>query len=444
MLRNVRFTQWGNNTNNTYYRGVMIAGYNSEYRDNESSNGRYQFQSRIQGIVIDNCNTPNQNYTGLSIRHPYGLVVRNNCVYYSGNHLYWQWSSQHNVKWYNNYATRTDYSCHYNDANYEPYTDTAYNYYTRSDDYGMLMHQNREGTVYRHIILLNHEQRAFYMYYTANNTSLYRFFMDGYRTFPHHGESNGPVNWIDCYFGNKWFKDLKTGQTGIADSSRYLCYGGPGGRSYFERNTGANNYGAIYEFNFENDVKAEYFGGGMRIYDPDERAWKVLQLNASLYPSFTSSTFVPANTVVRLSAFYKGENNSNYSFPYLYALPYLDRYNAGRFITDYTEQTTKLTSSDTRVQNSTRVGFLERVQFTSACRGAYEEKQLTISARNSSYMLVYGIHASSNNSEEIGYMRDINVYFDKVPKIIQDDMPGKRVNVRNSFTQIKKRISGRI
>ena len=443
-LKNIRFTQWGNNTNSTYYRGVMIAGYNSEYRDDAGSDGRYQFQSKLQGCVIDNCNTPHQSYTGFTLRHPYGFVFRNNTAYHAGAYPLWQWSSQLNVKWYNNYGTRSSYCIHYNDANYEPYSDTAYNYYTRSDDYGMLMHQNREGIVYRHIILLNHEQRPFYMYYTANNTSFYRVYMDGYRSFPHHGEANGPVNWIDCYFGNRWFKDIKTGVNGLVDTNRYLAYASMPGRAHYSRNPGGLSYGAFYEFNHEYDVKADLFGGGMRIYDPDERVYKIIEMNASDYPVFISSIFVPANTTVRLSAFFKGENNTNYNFPYLFARQQIAAYNFGRYITDYTDQTTILTSSDTRVQNSSRIGFREQIQFSSACRGAWEEKQLTVQPKTSSYMLVYGIHMHSNNSEEIGYLRDINVYLDKAPKLIQNNMPGKRINVRNSFTELKKRISGRL
>ena len=444
MLRNVRFTQWGNNTNNTYYRGVMIAGYNSEYRDDAGSDGRYQFQSRVQGIVVDSCNTPDQNYTGLTTRHPYGIVVRNNCVYHAGAHPYWQWSSQYNVKFYNNYATRSAYCTFYSDAMYEPYTETAYCYFTRSDDYGFLMHQNREGSSVRHMIFLNHETYPFYMYYTSNGFTFDRMYFDGYRSFPHHGESNGPINWIDCYFGNRWYKSAD-GQTTGPVSSNYLFNGSPGGRNIHYRNTGTNSYGAIYEWNFEYDKKAEYYGGGLRLWDPSENAWAVYQLNASDYPMFISYMYVPANTVVRISAFLKGEDNSNYSFPYLFARKSTSGYNMGRFRTDYTNQTSVLSSSDSTVQKSSIINFRDTSQFTSAMRGAWEERQLTIPAFTYSYSLVYGIYGSNNLSQEKTYMRDINVYFDKPISVpVTNDTPGKRPSIRTSFTQVKKRISGRI
>ena len=441
-LKNIRFTQWGNNTNNTFYRGVMIAGYNSEYRDDAGSDGRYQFQSRLQGCVIDNCNTANQDYTGFSLRHPYGFVFRNNTAYHAGNQPYFQWSSQHNVKWYNNYGTRSAYAIHYNDANYEPYSDTAYNYYTRSDDYGILMHQNRENIVYRHIILLHHEQRPFYMYYSTPNTSLYRIHIDGYRTFPHHGDSNGPVNWVDCYFGNKWYRDIKTGVTGIV-SGNYLSSSGASGRSLYDRNSGALGTGFMYEFNHESGVKAGYFSGGLQIWDPTESAYKVVCLGSTDYPVFISSIFVPANTTVRMKCLFKGENNTNYTFPNLFAKQQQGTSNMGRYLTDYTGETTILTSSDTRVQNSTIVGFREQIQFTSACRGAWEEKQLTVQPKNSSYILVYGLHMNGNNAQEIGYMRDIQIFLDNAPNSIQDNMPSNKIKVRDGFTPSKRRISGR-
>jgi hypothetical protein len=423
----------------------MIAGYNSEYRDDGGVDGRFQFQSKLQGCVIDNCNHPNTGYyAGFSLRHPYGFVFRNNTAYYVGNYPFWQWSSQHNVKWYNNYSTRSSYTSHYTDAVYEEYSDTAYNYYTRSQHYGVMMHQNRENTIFRHLILLNHQNRAFYMYYNSNNLSFYRIYMDGYRYFPHHGEPTGPVNWIDCYFGNRWYKNINSGQSGLLTSTDYLAIGGPPGKARYDRNTGGTSFGAFYEFNHEYDSKGELYGGGIRLYDVDQTAWKIVHMNASDYPVFISSVFVPANTVVRISSFFKGENNSNYTFPYLFAKQQIGGSGMGRYLTDYTNQTSFLSSSDTNFQNSSAIGFREQTQFTAACKGAWEEKQLTIQAKTSSYMLIYGMHMNSNNSQEIGYMRDISVYLDTPTQLVTENMPGKRVRIRDGFTPTKKRISGRI
>ena len=444
-IKNIRFTQWGNNTYSTYYRGVMIAGYNSEYRDNGGSDGRFQFQSKIQGSIIDNCNQAGQSYTGFTLRHPYGFVFRNNMAYHAGAHPFWQWSSQHNVKWYNNYGTRGPYCIHYVDSCYEPYADTAYNYYTRSDDYGILIHNLRENQPYRHIILLNHEQRPYYSYYTVANASHYRFYIDGYRVFPHHGANNGPINWIDCYFGNRWFRDIKTGENGIlGNTTSYLAGSGPPSQAHFLRHTGGNSNGIMYEYNHEYDAKAEFFSAGLKIYDFDQRAYKLVNMSSTEYPMFISSVFVPSGTTVRLRAFFKGENNNSYSFPKLFAKQQIAGHNVGKYITDYTDQTSALTTSDTRVQNSRQIGFLEQIQFTTSCKGAWEEKQLTIQSRDASYILLYGIQTHGNNGQEIGYMRDIQVYLDKSPKMIQDNTVGNRPSIRSTFNDFRKRISGRL
>jgi len=281
------------------------------------------------------------------------------------------------------------------------------------------------------------------MYYAPPNASYYRIHMDGYRTFPHHGESNGPVNWVDCYFGNKWYRDIKTGTTGTL-SGNYQASAGQPGRSRYDRSTGALGTGYMYEFNHEFGVKASFFAAGLQIWDATESAYKIVNLGATDYPVFISSVFVPANTTVRLRGFFKGENNSNYTFPNLFAKQQRGTSNMGRFLGDYTGQTTILTSSDTKVQNSSVIGFREQVQFTSACRGAWEEKQLTIQPKNSSYILVYGIHMNGDNAQEIGYMRDIQIFFDKAPNSIQDNMPSNNIRVRDSFTLSKKRISGRL
>ena len=199
----------------------------------------------------------------------------------------------------------------------------------------------------------------------------------------------------------------------------------------------------MYEFNHESGVKAGYFSGGLQIWDPTESAYKVVCLGSTDYPVFISSIFVPANTTVRMKCLFKGENNTNYTFPNLFAKQQQGTSNMGRYLTDYTGETTILTSSDTRVQNSTIVGFREQIQFTSACRGAWEEKQLTVQPKNSSYILVYGLHMNGNNAQEIGYMRDIQIFLDNAPNSIQDNMPSNKIKVRDGFTPSKRRISGR-
>lgn len=439
MLKDVRFTNWGGNTGSTYYRGVMIAGYNSEYRDNESTDNRFAFQSRIQGVVIDNCNYKT-SYTGLSTRHPYGLVVRNCVSYYNGSYLFWNWSSQHNLKWYNNYATRTDYTTFYNDALYEPFSEWAYNYYTRSDDYGVMFHQNREAIPVRHHIVINHEQRYFYSYYNQPGSVFERMYFDGNAAnIPLSGLSSGPLKWIDCYFGNRATKNVFTDEPGKIWANDYLVYGGDDGRARFDRTTGLSMYQISYEHNFMYDTVAEAWGCHWRYKNSESGSSWFMVGGDSNYPFFADQLYVPANTVVKITCAVKTPTVGSFTMPYLFARPHYKGYSQGRWETNYNGQTSTVTSDE-----SNSAGWLERTQYTSASQGDFEEKELTIAAQDRSYFLVYGVYcASTNNRQEIFYMKDPEVIFDTAPAIKPEkNAKGKSIAVRSSLTPGKKRIGG--
>ena len=161
-------------------------------------------------------------------------------------------------------------------------------------------------------------------------------------------------------------------------------------------------------------------------------------------PAVIDSIYVNAGTTVRLKCKMQGEDNGNYTRPRLFGRKLMNGYNSGRYQTAYTDQTTIKTSSDSEVINSRHLGFYDKVQFTSAMRTGYEEAQLTITAQNYSYVLVYGISVDGNCHEETFKFNDIEILFDHAPKGITESPTGKKIKVRSSFTQEKKRISGRI
>ena len=301
-LKNLRFTQWGNNTRSTYYRGVMIAGYNSEYRDNDNTNGRYQYQSHLQGCVIDSCNTANQSYTGFTTRHPHGFVTRNNVAYHVGSHSFWQWSSQMNLKTYNNYATRSSYATFSNDGNYDQYGETSYNYFTRSDDYGMVFHHFREERPIRHNIVLNHEQRPLYIFYGTGDKVFERFHMDGFRSIPYIGEANGTVNFLDSYMDNRWYKSIDTNKNGLFDSNRYLGNGSPNDRTRYYRTTGKVHHAVYYEHNHQYDAVLEsHQGAATYRHSGTGKEREVFTFQGNDYHAYIQSVYVPAGATVRIS-----------------------------------------------------------------------------------------------------------------------------------------------
>lgn len=420
----------------------MIAGYNSAYEDGSSDN-RNQFQSKIQGIVIDNCNNKT-SYTGLTIRHSHGLVVRNNCVYNIGSYNYWNWSSQHNLKWYNNYATRSSYATFYGDGMYEPFCEWAYNYYTRSDDYGTLWHHNRENSnKVRHHILLNHEQRFFYAYYQGNGSVYERWYCDGFRAdIPYNGVGSGEIKWIDSYFRNRWVKDVFTQESGSVWANDYSVYGGDDGRGQYHRTSGKFMFQQSYEHNFEYDLTAQAWGAQWRYQNNDlGNDWVVVGTESS-YLWFGDQIYVPAGTTVRISAKLKSPKTGSYSYPFMFARPHYGGYHQGRYHTNYTGQTSTVNSANAK---NPMAGFIQTNYFDSGSQGIHQTKQMTISAQDRGYFLVYGIAgASSNGRQELFYFEDPEVYFDKASSI---DTIGraskKKVEKRTSFTpSSKKRIGG--
>lgn len=438
-IKNAEFDTWGGNSNSTYYRGFMIAGYNSWY-DGNSSAGNRDFASRIQGNTIHD-STGNTDYNAFSFRHSYALQVRNNFAYGNGSMQrgFWFWSTQYNPQVCNNYSTRFAYSCLYFDAAYDVYSDISYNYLTRSDDYGFMQHQNATGHTISHNYLLNHEQRPLYIFYQGHNTTSRRYYIKGFRDWPYKGNRDGTSNFIDSYIDAKWFKrwfDDNT-DTAIVSTTRYGDESMSGDSNYYS-NPGGNGLIKVYEANFEYDKKL-HIGYDSVCWDQLNGTWKGFLMNDSSGLYWSDAIYVPADTVVRISCKVKGQNNSNYSFPALYAVDNQNTYETGRWRTQYSGQTSRLDSSDSKVTRST--GFWEQDQGSSAMRGAWEELQVTVSAMDYGYMLAYGLWPTSTNlNEDPIYFTEPQVFFE-TPRKLKSHTDGKSA-VRAGFSRAKKRIGG--
>jgi hypothetical protein len=445
-LKNVRFTNWGGNTNSTYYRGVMIAGYNSELREDSSEN-RYAFQTTIQGVVVDNTNN-RTSYCGISLRHSHGITQRNNICYNTGAQGMWYWSSQHNVKCYNNYITRTSYTSLHFDSLYEPYSEISYNYGTRSDDYGFMIHQIREPYPIRHNIMINHENRAFYTYYTVQDAVIERLYLDGMRYMPYVGIVSH-VQFLDCYFDNRWFKSIyntKYGSDndGLLDADNYLAYAGTDGRAQSYRTNGHSMRFESYEHNFNYDEKLSYYGSGFTLEDSTTgNIMKAYNCDGSDYAHYKKQIYVPANVTVRISSEMKLQEGGSYSAPYLFATKITGYSHAkGRWRTQYSGQTSTRASNSSEVQNMPYYTWRETNSFSTSTKGTWQEKQLTLQPQDKGYFLVVGIGTKGDSAQEIHEMKDINVFFDETTPIKKVNTLGKGVSKRASFSRAKKRIGG--
>ena len=435
-LDNIRFTKWGANTNSTYYGGVMLAGYNSAYRENESTNGRYQYQSHHQGCVVDT--TANRrNYAGLSTRHPRGHTQRNNMCYDTGNQAFWAWSSQNSVKRYNNYATRTSYSSFQFDALYDISSEISYNYGTRSDDYGFMLNQARDSSPLRHNILINHENRALYMFYQCDGLLLERWYFNGFRYNHYIGVAGGTPAFVDCFMDNKYFKSIDTGVAGTVDSNNYFAYASSTGHDSIERNNGKACKWVSYEHNFVANAKCTSHSGGLTYQNGESGANAFLfPFNTSTYWSNLDQVYVPANTTVRVAATMKCQEGGSYDFPKMRAKKISGYLGAmGRYELGYTGYTSYQNST-----NKNFSGWMQEVQW--ATKNVWETKTLQLEPQLKGYLLAIGIYAQSNNAEERHELENgtIDVFFNNAPPIFQRTRFIKTQAVRDGFTNTKVRI----
>ena len=444
-LKDIRWYRMGGNTNNNFYRGAcMVAGYNSDIGTSYATNSREDYQSGYQNCVVHDSNNKS-NYTGMNSRHPIGFIWRNCISVNTGQRGYWQWSSHYNVQFVNNYATRNTYASMDNGAMYDN-PEYAYNYCTRSDDYAWLLHHMRNINSIHNNIFLNHEQRPFYMYYQTSGVQFRRMHFDGFRQIPYVGAGGGPVEFRDSYIQNKYYKHIPgtyagyTDTFGIVDSNDYLGNSGWDGRADYTRNPGFAMLSEWFDWNFEENHKAVVEATNLIWQENSDKIWALINLKAEHALACQSHIFVPPNTSVTITGEFKGEDNTNYTRPYLTARKATERW-LGRYSILSGEHTeTFNVSSSNDAKNSNVYGFLEQTQFTTASRGAFEQKTLTLTAQKYGYKLITGYRIDSDNQEEIGYVKDLEITLGSKTKMKSRHFESRSLHSGAS----KKRISGRI
>lgn len=444
LYRNVEFRGMGRNTSSTYFAGVSTNGRTAYQMDNSSSDGE-NFESSIESCVYNSSNN-RSSYTGFYSRDTHKLIYRN-CISYNGERGFWGYSGNYDMRFTNFYSTRHQYAGWLTDGWYNPYRRVAYLYITRIDDYAFMSNHTRSATQYRHIILLNNEQRGFYSFYRMQDgTVVERLLQDGYRYPPYIGVSGGKITFLDCKIQpNRWDGSAEDGSGQVY--SNYILAPNTDDRARYDRDGGKSGYGEYIHWNFQENEFAQSQGAVLRTWDSKERYWDV-QVGSDTYSGFYETVFVPANTKVRVACEVQCLSGFGGTRPYLFANSLRDVNKMGRYRTTYTGETDILSSAQlSSSYHPIEVGFREQVQYSSACLGSFENKQLTIEPQVKDYFLKTGVYTSSTNIREEGYkMRDIVISLEKAV-----DMPiayqfaqKSKYRVRNSFTQLKKRISGRL
>ena len=439
-LKDIRWHRMGGNTNNNFYRGAcFVSGYNSDYR-NFSSNSNEDYQSKYENCVVHS-STNRSNYTGMNTRHVQGFIWRNCISVNAGNHAYWQWSSHYSMQFMNNYATRNAYANLDNGAMYDS-PEYGYNYLTRSDDHGILLHHMRNICNVHNNIILNSEQKPLYIYYQTGGTQFRRMHIDGFRAIPYVGMGGGHAHFVDSYIQNKYYKQIPgvyagyTDTFGIVDSNDYFGSSGWDSRADYTRNPGFGMYSEYMDWNFEEGSFAVIEAANLVYQKSTSKIWGLVNLRSETAIALQSHVYVPANTSVTITGEFKGENTTGYTKPHLIAKKLSNRYLGKHELND---SSTFSTSSDVAVKNSNIYGFVDQSQFTSDSQGLWEKKTLNIVAQKYAYRLVAGYRIDSDNQEEVGYIKDLDVVLSKPGKL-----RSRHFESRSKGSTSKKRISGRI
>ena len=443
-FKDVQFKGLGGNTGNNFYRaGFCIAGYNGGLDPNNTGNGlNYGFQTEVTNCTWDGseCNATSRTYMGMMHRSTWGIEVRN-LVSYDGYYNIYSWGYGAHAKYNGCYATRSEHTGFLQDNLTEVYCESNYHYITRTDDYGALFYHSRENVNRRMWILLNNENRPFQDFYGNPNQLLDRWYMDGFRYWPYISDSSPPVLFLDSHAKNRWDATAPDG-TGQVFSNYVSMNSHP--RGEWDRTTGIMTKAIWQEFNHEIDGLAMQIGQCLAEWIDDGGYWKVRFGNDSA-AGFMDSVYVPPRTTVRISAEVQSVGtDGSFNYPRLTARMSGDykrgRYNLGEY------DTTSYTSTN-RPNPNKSVGFLEDIGYDNGSIGSFQEKQITIQPQDCGFYLVYGVRGSNTNMrEEHFFIKDPIVRFDKGPlgAVREDRNTDRRVSVRSNFTQVRKRISGRI
>jgi len=329
---------------------------------------------------------------------------------------------------------------------YQIYCAFSYNYFTRSDDYGILTYHVRSPVNMRHNIALNHENRPWYNFYAPPNTIWDRWFFGSHRSWCFSGEASGPHIFHDSKIENQWWG----GTSKVSADGSGVVYGSyiNGSQSYqtdFDRNRGKGGQQIWQEYQHEIDGIASQHASMLREWQNDEGCWLCHNMNDSK-AAYVDMVYVPPDTIVRLSCQVEtSDAGTTFTLPYFFARSAHDMQLTGRRDDGAADVTNK--TSTTAQDIGRGKGFYQEEQYTNSSKGAFEEKTLTILAQKDGYYLNYGIKTTSTNIREEPFkMREPVIRFSKggFTETLLDRQTNKRTVVRSNFNVIKKRISGRI
>ena len=497
-IKYVEFDGLGYNTNDStnFRAGVNIAGYNGYFdtkitgaaADNTTIHTTNQVsqtgENYIDGCsytaynLVSNSTRDGDSYPSITIRHPYGMVVRNLITIGAARGV-WHWSSQHYVKSHGHISAANNYCSLATESSYERPNEYSYMYLRMAEDYVWIWyHLGRQNdmTTVQHFDVQYANSYALYPG-SYSNTVYRRIHCDKYRYIYATDAIN--ATFVDSQImPNYWDASSYIWggtHTPYYDSDQIRHYSTGHNKPYISTGT---KQGKMFwvEHGYREDEYVEY-GGSITLLIKGGTPIHEFIVSPQSTPQLMARIFVPANTVVKLrsrlkinDADYDGVANTvdNNSMPVLIARSITNsgfggRHNAG-VVTDSGTVRTLISDWDIIADSNDRAGiktsteaflsgsmysnsFVEYIPHTSTAQGVFETKTLTVASQSMGYELAYGYYVDNHDITTTGFKAlPIDIIYSK-PSLHMDHFHESKLgrkSVRTSFTANKKRISGRI
>ena len=209
--------------------------------------------------------------------------------------------------------------------------------------------------------------------------------------------------------------------------------------SRFYRSQGDAPFFSV-EHNYEIDAMSMYGYNWEAKWDNSEKAWRFFRrYDNSDNPGMMERIYIPANTTVRVSAEVKLAPGFSGTYPYLGAMDLISGTGENRI------------GNSGGADSSQWAGKRYTAQFSAAAASAYEEEQITIASKPYPRNYMIAVFSNSSNAAQGFWIRDIRINIDTPYRISPFNLVNNQnqfnpipTQVRQTFTQQKKRLGGRL
>ena len=428
-------TRFYSNTSSSYFGTLMMQDveFKDPSRTDSNSNTRFNVQGRwrsddnstggfMEGVSIHY--TTSLNYQELYLyRYLYNFTVRCCVIHNPGYRGFYnvQGYNNDNIAFFNNHCSRSENQGFYLSSTEGEHSEVAYNRACGSDDDGFLLNSwYLWGNGFHHNSSLMNKRRPF-QFTGTTNTGCYIFQNEGLDAgeAPVYQSSTGNYiiqynRFLDPYSPNDYINVYTLG----------------------DQRESLNTYAHSIEDNFHQNVDVIYGRGFKAVWDETEQAYlHTFDNDASVFSGIQNIIYVPSGATLRARAVLKVVSGFSGTYPRLIIEAIPARQSGS---SEYAQFDATGRNADTASVNT-----------VAATSSEYQNVDGTLTARDIDRFVNVSVTIASTNASEGFYLKRLNVFLDEIPPThtmftrnrIQEPC---RLQFRNSFTQAKKRLGGRI